>query len=182
MAARKFVGMKTFKSYTILKWFFYILEFFVFYSIEQIPGLSLPVLGVRPLLLIPAFSSCVMFEKEYGGIVLGVVCGILVDISFGTPIGGFTLLLCIVGYVFGVLTGYFLKINIWNALMLDFFVVSLCVTCKFLIEYCFRGTHQLFCMWVHYCFPLFIYSTFVVIPIFLLNRKFIYSMSAPGGE
>ena len=97
---------------TCLRYLIYVAEILILYALEQAPFLSVPVFGVRPCLMICAFVMIALFEKEFTGALFGAFTGLLMDLTYGTPFGVYGLLLFVLGYTVGVLSVYFIKINI----------------------------------------------------------------------
>lgn len=165
--------MKKYDFHLILRLFIYIFEFFLLYSLEQISGLGIEIYGVRPLILISFFVSAVIFESEITALALGFFCGFLVDISFGTILGCFVLILSLIGYLMSVLFKYFIKINLFSAMIFNFFVLAIVEFLRFYFNYFKLGFHNNFYMWNNISILVICYSG-VLFPVAYFFNKYIY--------
>ncbi|MBR0423652.1 MAG: rod shape-determining protein MreD [Clostridia bacterium] len=165
----------------ILRMFIYILEFFLLYSLEQIPGLSLKIYGVRPLILVPFFISAVVFEKEMYALALGLICGVLVDISFGTTLGLFMLILGLIGYLTGVLFKYFIRINLFSTMIFDFFVLAAVGFLRFYFSYFKLGIQNNIYIWNNVFIPMICYSGILFPVAYFFNKYIYYKLSEEWG-
>ena len=170
--------MKKYDFFLALRLLIYVLEFFLIYSLEQIPGLSAEIYGVRPLILVPFFVSAAVFENEIVALSLGMVCGFLADVSFGTTVGSFVLILCLIGYFIGVLFRYFIKINLFSAMILNFFILAMVV---FLRGYFKLGFQNNFYFWNEIFFPVICYSGVLFPLAYFFNRYVFYKFSEKRG-
>lgn len=174
--------MEVNKIHKYFRWLIYIFELYFLYSLEQTPALSVGFFGVRPLALIPAFVSIALFEKEYTGMAFGVFTGILMDFSFGNPLGIYALLLCVLGYVLGVLSTYFFRSNFWTALMSTTVITSAIVALRFYFNYILPEFKNKSFAWMNFCVPVIIYSIALTPIIFLFNRSISYFIRGGGGQ
>ena len=170
--------MKKYDFFLALRLLIYVLEFFLIYSLEQIPGLSAEIYGVRPLILVPFFVSAAVFENELVALSLGIVCGFLADFSFGTTVGSFVLILCLIGYFIGVLFRCFIKINLFSAMILNFFILAIVV---FLRGYFKLGFQNNFYFWNEIFFPVICYSGVLFPLAYFFNRYIFYKFSEKRG-
>ena len=74
--------METLKFKDCCKFIVYIFWILVLYATEQAPGAGIAIMGIRPLLVVSAFVSISLFEREYTAMIFGVFCGFLIDLSF----------------------------------------------------------------------------------------------------
>lgn len=160
-------------------YFFWIL---VLYAIEQMPGAGVSIMGIRPLLVISAFVAISLFEREYTSMIFGIICGFLIDLSFGTPLGSFAFVFCVLGYVIGVLTSYFYNVNIFSFLAFDLFIFALIMFLKFCFLYLICGYKDGFYVWNMICLPTILYSFLVSPIVFFTNRFFSYYIRGNEGE
>lgn len=165
--------MKKHDFFLILRLFIYVFEFFLLYSLELIPGLLPEIYSGRPLVLVLFFVSSVIFEKEIPALFLGFVCGILLDISFGTSPGVFALIMCLIGYFISILFKYFVKINLFFAMILNLFIlVSICFLKIYFTSLKF-GIQNSFYIWNNIFFPVICYSE-ILFPVAYFFNKYIY--------
>ncbi len=74
---------------------------------------------VRPMLLIPLCVCIAMHERSMGGLAFGVLCGVLWDASGVRGDGFFSVCLACAGFFSGVLITYFMRNNIFAALIIS---------------------------------------------------------------
>lgn len=110
--------MKHSKNTIFRRVIFIILTFAAFViQFTYIPALSLSF----PLYtLIPLSVSVAMFEKEFSGILFGLLAGILWDMASPMPDGILALGFCIFAFITGLLTRYLIRNTLLSALLLSF--------------------------------------------------------------
>lgn len=173
--------MKKHDFFLILRLCVYIFEFFLLYSLEQIPGLNAEICGVRPLVLVPFFVSAVVFESEIFSLGLGLVCGILVDVSFGTVPGCFMLVLGLIGYFIVIMFKYFIKINLFSAMIFNFVILSIVCFLKNCFNYSKLGVQNNFYVWNNVFVPIICYSGVLFVLAYFFNRYIYYKFSEKRG-
>lgn len=174
--------MEVDKIHKYFRWLIYIFELCFLYSLQQMPALSIGYFGVRPLLLVPAFVSISLFEKEFTGMAFGVFAGMLLDSGFGNPLGVYAIFLCVAGYVLGVLSTYFFKCNFFTALVSSTLITSAIVALRFYFNYVLPGFEDKSFAWLNVCMPVIAYSVGLTPVIFLFNRAVSYFVCGGGGQ
>lgn len=79
---------------------------------------TLPVGDLRICCLLPLTVIIAMFEKEFAGVLYGLLAGCLWDVSTATADGMKALYLAIAGCVCGLLVRYLMRNNLLSALVL----------------------------------------------------------------
>lgn len=174
--------METDNIHKYFRWLIYIFELCFLYSLQQAPALNVGFFGIRPIMLVPAFVSISLFEKEFTGMAFGVFTGMLLDFGFGNPLGAYAVLLCIVGYVLGVLSTYFFKSNFLTALVASALVTSLIVALRFYFSYILPGFENKSFALMNFYLPVIAYSVAFTPIIFLFNRSISYFVRGGGGQ
>ena len=100
-----------------LRWMTYVIELVLLYLIQSTPGLIPEIFGARPVLLIPAAIMIAMFEGDTGGMVIGILSGLLIDLSGGSVLGVHAILLGVLCYFIGLSTMDLIKTNFFTALL-----------------------------------------------------------------
>ena len=148
--------MKSLGENKFFRFFVYFLELYIFYCLEQTPGLTINCLDARPVFM---------------------------DMSFGTPFGTCILIFGLFGYSIGVLSNYFMNLNfwiIWTLCATVNIVVIFLVFCFNFINQHYEGVSL---VWTSTIVPCIIYSILTSPIIFLLNRSIRYFMvNSSGGE
>lgn len=89
---------------------------------------ALPVFGnakAMPLVVLAAVLG--LFERSLAGLFFGAFAGALWDTASADTDGFFTLLLCVIGFLSGVLSSFVLRNNIFSALLLSGASTVLCL-------------------------------------------------------
>ncbi|MBO7604967.1 MAG: rod shape-determining protein MreD [Elusimicrobiaceae bacterium] len=173
--------MKKHDFFLVLRSFIYIFEFFLLYSLEQNPGLNAEIYGVRPLVLVPFFVSAVVFESEIFSLGLGLVCGILLDVSFGTVPGCFMLILGLIGYFTGIMFKYFIRINLFSAMIFNFLILAVVCLLKIYFNYSKLGVQNNFYMWNNVFVPTVCCSGVLFVLAYFFNKYIYYKLSEKWG-
>lgn len=172
--------MHSHKIKTCLRYWVYIAEILILYALEQAPALTVPVFEIRPCLMICAFVMIALFEKEFIGALFGVFTGLLMDLAYGTPFGIYALLLFVLGSIVGVLSVYFMKINILSAFAVTCVVVFAAELLKFLTQTVAAGDDACFA-WNRIYMIRGFYSCAVSVIIYMFNKSIAYYMRSDGG-
>lgn len=89
-------------------------------SAIQHSGVLTPELfSAKAMLIIPALVAVSMFEKSMAGLFFGAVSGILWDFASAKGDGFFSVLLAATGYLICVLLTYFMRNNIYSAVIIN---------------------------------------------------------------
>ena len=152
------------------KYFTLVALLILLYVLQTTPRLF-SILGVKPILVVPAAVCMAMFEGELTGGVMGALAGLLCDLASFTIFGfnGIIVMACCAAV--GLLTIYYTQLKLTNALMLGLAVLLL----RGVLEYFFyfqiwgfENGHRIF--W-YQTLPTVLYSTLAVIPLFYLIRS-----------
>ena len=73
----------------------------------------IPFLSVCPNLLLASCAAFGFMRGEGEGIMMGTLCGLLMDVFFSPVIGFYTMLFMLAGYANGKLNAYFYPANLW---------------------------------------------------------------------
>ena len=160
-----------------LRWMTYVIELVLLYLIHSTPGLIPEIFGARPGLLIPAAIMIAMFEGDTGGMVIGILSGLLIDLSGGSVLGVHAILLGVLCYFIGLSTMDLIKTNFFTALL--FGAVSILLVCLiqwFLFYVVWNYGNNSYALVRHYL-PKSAY-TFCVVPLlYFFNRFFALRLS-----
>lgn len=144
---------------------------------QSIPQLSVEIFGVRPLLLIPITVCLSMFEREIVGGYLGLLSGVLWDITSLKLPGSNAIILLIIGVVCGLLITNFMQSNLFSALILNlgaaFFYAILDYTG---MEFAYNRQDALYSL-LHHILPQMIYTVLCIIPIYVSLRFIIKNLN-----
>ena len=77
----------------------YILEIILFFIIHDIEFIVIAYYNAKPIVTISIAISIAIYERNGINIILGAICGLLVDISIGNIMGINALILCIICFI-----------------------------------------------------------------------------------
>ena len=101
-----------------LKWVCYSLLLLLCFGLQSSPAL-LRIGDIKPVLIIPAAISVALFENEAGSGAFGLAAGLLWDFSSGRLFGFYGMALMICCVCVSLLSMYFMKVNLANAVLLS---------------------------------------------------------------
>ena len=107
---------KTAKS--ILKWAVYSFVLLLLYTLQASPALF-SIHGIKPVFVIPMAVSVALFENEAGAGAFGLAAGLLWDFSAGKLFGFYGMALMVCCVCISLLSMYFMKVNLSNAVILS---------------------------------------------------------------
>lgn len=132
--------------------------------------------GVTPNLLIVIAASYGFMRGSKSGIFAGFFCGLLLDISLGSYVGGYALLYMYIGY----LNGLFRKVLFGDDLKLPIFLIGssdIVYGCAiYLVLFVLRRQYDFWFYLTNIIIPEAIYTIIVSIPLYYLilrsNQRF----------
>ncbi len=151
-----------------LKWCCYVLVLLLLYGIQSSPAL-LSIGGIKPVLVIPAAVSVALFENEAGSGAFGLAAGLLWDLSAGKLFGFYGMVLMICCICVSLLSMYFMKVNVTNALFLTLASGFLCTVWNFVFYYLIWGYADLGQCFVRLLLVL-LYTLVLTAPVYYLVR------------
>ena len=148
-----------------------VLYFFIF-IFSRIPGLSLTLFGITPILLIPALMAGAMFFKESYALITGVYVGVLLDSTTAT---GFfnTATFAVIGFCAGILATHLLNKNLRAAALLTLIMSFVYYFAKWFFYILLGNEPQKMAYLFQISIPSCVYTTLYIIPFYFLFR-FIY--------
>ena len=148
-----------------------VLYFFIF-IFSRIPGLSLTLFGITPILLIPALIAGAMFFKETFSLIMGIYVGVLLDSTTAT---GFfnTAVFTVIGLAAGILASHLLNQNIRAAALLSLIMSFVYYFAKWFFYILIGNEPQKLEYLFQISIPSCIYTAIFIIPFYYLF-KFIY--------
>ena len=84
-----------------IKWVVYGLILLLAYCLQTTKGLTVPIFGVRPLLMVGVVICVAFFEQEVGACVFAFFAGLLMDYACNTLLGYFALFFGFSGFSCG---------------------------------------------------------------------------------
>jgi len=152
--------MKRFIVYAILIVFCFLLQSTVF------RGLSFA--GIVPNLMIVVTASLGFMRGDRTGLVVGLCCGLLIDIFFGDVIGLYAMIYMYVGYLNGKFSGIFYPENIKLPLTLIFFSNLFYGIFTYLLLFMMRSRFNFEFYFRNVIFPEVVYTILVTLALYPL--------------
>lgn len=159
----------------------YILIFTLLYVLQSTPGLF-SVLGVRPVLLIPAAVTLAMYEGGFTGGLFGALAGMFCDLGAFSFYGLHSILLLCCGTAAGLLVVYLMRRTLRVAMLLAAGTAVLCCLLRFYFDYGLWGYTGIAKLFWEQAVPTAIYTA-AASPLFFylfrrLDRYFFEKISA----
>ncbi len=131
--------------------------------------------GIGVFLLIPLSVSIAMFEHEFSGMLYGLLCGALWDLSSAIPDGIYALYFTVFACIAGLLTHYILRNTLISALVLNIFgTIGVCIL-NFIFNCLAKDAADIWNTVKFFYIPSFILTVavipFIYFPIRFLERK-----------
>lgn len=152
------------------KYLAYSLLFLLLYVLQSTPGLF-GVLGVRPVLLIPAAVTLAMYEGGFTGGLFGALAGMLCDLGAFSFYGLYSLLLLCCSAAAGLLVVYLMRRTLRVAMLLTGASALLCGLLRFYFDYVLWGYTGISDIFWEQCVPMTIYTAAVSPLFFYLFRR-----------
>ena len=130
----------------------------------------------KPLLLIP-IALCI--SSVSGAVVsggIGILCGLLLDISCGTLAGYHSILLFLICLAVSCMYDRLLLQRFWNLIWLTAVAAFVVTGFDFVFQYAIWGYHQISQLYLHHTLPCLAYtviSSMICYPVFSLIHRFL---------
>ena len=107
--------------------------------------------SVSPMVMVPIAVIIALYEKSIPGMMFGILCGALWDLTATTPDGFYTVLLAAAGFVCGSLSSFLVRTNLLSSLLLTFFASAGCGVLHWIFFFALKGYEGAFSvLFVHY--------------------------------
>ncbi len=120
----------------------YAMEIIVVYILGATPGLFPEIYRAKPVLLVCVALTAAVFEREIPAMVIGVVCGVLIDLGYANGIGVFSIVLTIVCFIVGYAANNLIVAKFTNFLLYSFVAVGGIFMLYFLIHFVWAGVED----------------------------------------
>lgn len=112
------------RANAVFRYIAYAMEIIAAYALGNTPNLLPEILGAKPVLLLCVALTAAIFEREIPAMVVGVVCGVLIDLGYSNSIGLFTIALTIICFVVGYAANNLIVANLRNFLLYSFLTIG----------------------------------------------------------
>ncbi len=158
-----------------LRYLAYALEIAVLYVLSGIPNFMPSMFSVKPQLLLCVALTVAVFEHEVSSMIIGLSCGVLIDLGTATHIGYYTLVLTVLCFALGYCQRNFFVTNFLNASIIGVCSVFGVLLLHFLIFGVFSGMADLGLLFLEQYLVQFLYTCLFLPILYWLNRLF-YSL------
>lgn len=158
--------------YRFIRYFAYALELLILYMLQQTPGLLPPLLGARPILIIPAVLAIAMFEPEVPAMAFGIFGGLLIDFGIGDALGFHGIMLGVSGYLISALCANLLRANLLTSFLINIIALTLVVLLQWVFYYVLYEYEEPMYALVYHYLPRIAYSLILTPITFYFNRAF----------
>ena len=124
--------------------------------------------SVSPMLMVPLTVIIALYEKSIPGMSFGILCGALWDLTAATPDGFYTVLLAAAGFICGSASTFFVRTNLFSALLLTFFTASGCSLLHWGMFFLWKGYDGAFGVIFSYYLPSVIYTLILSVIIYYI--------------
>ena len=131
--------------------------------------------GIGVFLLVPLTVSIAMFEHEFSGMLYGLLCGALWDLSAAIPDGIYTLYFTVFACLAGLFTHYLLRNTLISAFVLNIFgTLGVCML-NFIFNCLAKDAADIWNTVKFFYIPSFVLTVvtipFIYFPVRFLERK-----------
>ena len=130
--------------------------------------------GLRQLSVVTLVVCIAMTERELHGMFLGLIAGVILDITGGTT-GINAIMLTLIGYVCGIMVHSLIRNNLITALLFSSISIFLFVNVYWLVTVVFAGVHPAFSVLLKFYLPSFLYTA-IFIPIWFYIVRAVYRL------
>ncbi len=161
------------KAISFFRYLAYALEIILLYVLGTTPNLLPELFGAKPTLLLCAALTAAIFEREIPAMIIGMVCGILIDLGYSNSIGLFTIVLTILCFAVGYAANNLVVTTFPNFLLFAFLAVGGIFMLYFLVRFVWAGVDDCWTYFMNHLLSRMIQTFLLSIPIYFLN-SFIY--------
>ena len=151
----------------------YYLILLLLFVLQTTPNLLPPILGSKPLLLIPAALTISYMEAELPAMFFGLAAGLMLDFGYSDNIGFFTFALTVVCFGVSVFFRDNLVVSFLNAMAFTAAISTLLLILWFVFSYIIAGKGDVLYYFVHHYIARIVY-TIAVEPVLYFIFKFLF--------
>ena len=154
-----------------VKYLLYVVIFLILFALQTTPRLF-EIMGVKPVLLIPAALALAVVEGEGVGAAFGAVAGLYCDLASGALFGFFAILSVILCVCAALLTANLVQKNFKTLLLIGISALLITQSLYFYFYYALWGYENSSLIFWSDIFPCAIYSGVLTVIFFVFFRRF----------
>lgn len=157
------------KTAVVLKYVIYVVIILALFVMQNTPGM-MQIMGIRPSFLLSAAVVFSMYEGEFSGAILAMICGLFWDFGSGGLTGSNGILFLIFGVGIGLLTTHLLRQTLGTALICCTAATLIQTLINFVFTYLIWNQAQSGMFFLTKLLPAAVYSIILSPLIYLLIR------------
>lgn len=158
------------KNLSFFRYFAYALLIVVFSVLQGTPNLLPEILGGKPLLLFSFAISIASVEEKIPSLILGAVCGVVIDILSGGTIGFFAIILTLLCYFESHIFSTYFVSGFLQVMVFALVSIPLVIGVYFLLFTVFAGIPDSGILFVNHYISRIVYTFVMTIPIYFVTR------------
>jgi len=153
----------------------YAMEITVAFILGNTPGLLPELFGAKPTLLLCAALTIALYEREIPAMIIGAICGSLIDLGYSNSIGFFAISLTVICFVVGYAANNLIVANFPNFIIYSVIAIGGLFTLYFMINFVWAGIAD---SWVYYTDHIIsrMAQTFIYSILFYFLNKLIHRL------
>lgn len=158
------------KANAFFRYLAYAMQIIVVYALGNTPNLMPELFGAKPTLLLCVALTAAIYEREIPAMIIGIICGMLIDLGYSNGIGIFTITLTIVCFIVGYAANNLIVATFRNFLLYSFLAVGGLFLLYFLFHFVFTGTEDRWYYFTHHLISRMVQTFLCSIIFYFLNR------------
>lgn len=163
------------KATGFFRYLAYAMEIVVMFILGSVPNLLPELFGAKPTLLLCVALTAAIFEREIPAMIIGAVCGALIDLGYSNSIGVFTIGLTIICFIVGYAANNLVVATFPNFLLYALVAVGGLFMLYFLVRFVWGGVDGYWTYFRNHLISRMVQTYILSIPFYFLNRL-IYHM------
>ena len=163
------------RANAVFRYIAYAMEIAVVYALGNTPNLLPELWGAKPVLLLCVALTAALYEREIAAMIIGIVCGVLIDLGYSNGIGFFTIALTIVCFIVGYAANNLIVATFRNFLLYSFLTVGGLFMLYFVINFVWAGVEDRWTYFVNHILS-HMGQTFVCSVIFYFLNRLIHNL------
>lgn len=161
------------RSTSFFRYLAYAMEIVLLYVLGTTPDLLPQIFGAKPTLLLCVALTAAIFEREFPAMIIGMICGALIDLGYSNSIGLFTIGLTVICFIVGYAANNLVVATFPNYLLYAFVAVGGLFMLYYLIRVVWAGVDNSWDYFMNHLLSRMVQTFVLTVPIYFLN-KFIY--------
>ena len=161
------------KATGFFRYLTYALEIILLYVLGTTPGLLPELFGAKPALLLCVALTTAIFEREIPAMIIGMLCGVLMDLGYSNSIGLFTITLTVVCFIVGYAANNLVMATVPNVLLYLLVTVGGIFMLYFAVRFVWTGVDDCWTYFMNHLLSRMIQTFVAAVLVYFFNR-FVY--------